>query len=67
MLLVVLYAARAFFFLPAAIAFFSSRRFTGECSMLVIALRKANSSCYSISLTAGALLSTVCSLSSSFV
>jgi hypothetical protein len=54
--LVAVDAARAFFFLPAAIAFFSSHRNTSESWMLVIALRKANSSCFSIALTAGAYL-----------
>jgi hypothetical protein len=57
--LVALEAARAFFFLPAAIAFLSSRRNTEESSMLLRALIKATSSCLNIAPSAGAHSSSV--------
>ena len=53
LLALTLVAARAFFFLPATIAFLSSRRNTGESSMLPRALIKSTSSCFSVTPSAG--------------
>ena len=56
LVVLVLVAARVFFFFPAATAFLSYSRNTGDSSMLLIALIKASSSCLSIAPTARALL-----------
>ena len=50
------------FFLPAATAFVSSQRKTGECSVLDVDLKKATYSFLSIEPTVGAHLPLECSL-----